>query len=148
MGRTTIERFWEKVKVRDSTCWEWTAAKYIGYGRFWNQGRMVLAHRFSYQLFGGVIPEWLEIDHLCRNRKCVNPSHLEVVTRRENVKRGLSPEVQRQRQLSKTHCPQGHPYDEVNTYIRPDNGRDCRTCNRQRKKESYIKSKEVKYESI
>ncbi len=144
MGQTTIERFWEKVKVRDSTCWEWTAGTNgVGYGRFWNQWGMVLAHRFSFQIFGGVIPEGLELDHLCRNRACVNPEHLEVVTHRENVKRGLSPEVQRQRQLSKTHCPQGHPYDLLNTYIRPDGGRDCRTCNRQRKKESYIKSKAI-----
>lgn len=86
----------------------------------------VHAHRLAYEAVKGPIPAGLQIDHLCRVRNCVNPDHLEAVTQQENVRRGRVGENTR----SKTHCPQGHPYDEANTYRNPAGSRNCRTCHR------------------
>lgn len=77
----------------------------------------------------GEIEAGLEIDHLCRNRRCVNPRHLEAVPHRENVLRGQSPVAVHAVQ---THCVNGHPLDAANTYIKPNGHRDCRTCIRER----------------
>src|SRR3990172_7805684 len=128
-------RFWSKVKKTD-TCWLWTGTKhfmkYMGhYGEFWAgyDRRSVHAHRFAYELLVGQIPEGLQIDHLCRNTLCVNPEHLEAVTSRVNsIERGQGPNAQYAR---RTHCKNGHPFDEVNTWIRPDGTRICRICKRQ-----------------
>lgn len=121
-GLTTSERFWSKVEKTD-TCWLWTAAKNTdGYGRFKGIDRLVQAHRFAYEQLIGPIPEGLHLDHLCRVRACVNPAHLEPVTLTENLRRGRNPRSE------KTHCPQGHPYDEANTYVSPRGGRFCRIC--------------------
>jgi len=123
-------RFWRNVNKIPNGCWEWLASRSgNGYGGFYLSGRKVKAHRFAYETLIGIIPEGLEIDHLCRNRKCVNPSHMELVTRSENIRRGLLPEIGRQYQQSKTCCPKGHPYDDKNTYLRRDRpGRECRIC--------------------
>jgi hypothetical protein len=117
----------------DTGCWVWTGSKtQKGYGRFGHR----LAHRTSYELLVGPIPEGLVIDHLCRNRGCINPVHLEVVTNRENVMRGDGPRLlaakNRERSESITHCPHGHVYDEANTYWSPRKKRYCRACQRQR----------------
>ena len=123
-------RFWSKVGKDPSGCWNWMASKNEkDYGRFWDGTRVVMAHRFLWEQINGVIPEGFELDHLCRNTACVNPQHLEVVTRRENIMRGRLPELARQLQLSKTHCPRGHAFDDANTYRRNDKaGRECRAC--------------------
>lgn len=86
------------------------------------------AHRVAYELFVAEIPEGFDLDHLCRNRGCVNPDHLEPVTRRENLLRG---ETIPARNARITHCPQGHPYDAENTRIRPCGRRRCAACNRE-----------------
>ncbi len=123
-------RFWSKVNKNGplwngTHCWEWIGAIIPqGYGTIGNR-KTVLAHRFSYELLVGGIPEGLTIDHLCRNRRCVNPEHLEAVTLRDNLFRGENICGVNSR---KTHCPKGHPYDATNTYHRPDGGRDCKIC--------------------
>ncbi len=135
------QRFWPKVDKAGpipehcpelGPCWMWIAHvnRHRGYGHFNAGGREGYAHRFAYELLVGPIPDGLELDHLCRVRHCVNPAHLEPVTRRENVLRGQAPSAYQARQ---TCCIRGHLFNAENTYIRPDNGaRQCRTCRRLR----------------
>ena len=139
------ERFESKVHKTDN-CWLWVGARIPkGYGVFMDVTQnLVYAHRFAYEFAKGEIPEGLQIDHLCRNPSCVNPDHLEVVTNRQNVMRGLAPQLQRERQLSKTHCPKGHPYNDENTHVKRRGKhfeRVCRNCARdyQRKRRELIK---------
>lgn len=134
-------RFWEKVAVTGNVCecWEWTAAKILkgyarGYGRFNINGRSMPAHGVAYRYALGEVPSGLELDHLCSNRGCVNPWHLEPVTHRENMRRaGIEP-TRAAVLRARTHCPKGHPYDEANTYTyRNASGgpaRSCVTCSR------------------
>ena len=126
-------RFWKKVDVGHPLgCWLWMAAKQPnGYGRFKYKGKAVLAHRFSLAEIQSVeISSLLCLDHLCRNRACVNPDHLEEVSHKENVMRGFLP-----KRLNKTHCPQGHAYIASNVYINPStDGIVCKTCQRARNK--------------
>ena len=84
-------RFWEKISVTPNDCWEWNASLNgdNGYGLFWTGERTQVAHRFLYETIIGSVPVGFELDHLCRNKRCVNPSHLDVVTRSENTKRGI-----------------------------------------------------------
>jgi hypothetical protein len=122
--RTAEERFWAKVKKTD-TCWLWTAARFRGgYGQFRMDRKIVSAHRIAYALVKGPIPEGLHIDHICRVRHCVNPDHLEAVTKRVNTLRGISPIAIAAR---KTHCPQGHAYNDENTNLYQGR-RYCRPC--------------------
>lgn len=125
---TPEERFVRMVEVDEvSGCHVWTGALSDGYGCF-NLGdgqKSYRAHRFSYELVHGPIPEGLVLDHLCRNRACVRVEHLEAVTSRENTLRGENFSAVNAR---KTRCPQDHPYDEENTYLTPDGGRQCKRC--------------------
>jgi hypothetical protein len=119
-------RFVLRFTVRESGCWEWLGRPdKDGYGIFYVDGKNKKAHRVSYELFRGPIPKGLTIDHLCMNRRCVNPLHLEVVTLKANILRGTSPSA---RNAKKKSCPQGHPFDEENTYTSPAGGRHCRSC--------------------
>jgi hypothetical protein len=120
---------------KTETCWLWVGGTNgSGYGRFCVDGRLrVYPHRYAYEQLVGPIPERMTLDHLCRVRLCCRPDHLEVVTRSENIRRGTVGQVNAARMRSRTHCPQGHPYDEANTYIDPTRGvRACRICMKER----------------
>lgn len=124
---TVEERFWSKVE-KTETCWLWKASlNRKGYAQFFPQpGKLVEGHRWAWISANGSVPDGLELDHLCKVKHCVNPVHLEAVTHAENMRRWLS---------LITHCPQGHPYDEVNTYVTKANVRHCRQCHRDQSRE-------------
>ena len=135
------ERFWPKVD-KSGECWIWTAHQYgRGYGGFRIDGRQEYAHRVAYRLVIGPIPDDLQLDHLCRNRRCVRPDHLEAVTVRENLLRGNGPTGERARQ---THCKRGHLFDEKNTGTHSLYGtRRCRRCDaddKQRRRDAQKKA--------
>ena len=114
--------FQERISVSQSGCWEWTKSlHHNGYAsctpKTFGSNR---AHRVTYKLLVGPIPEGLVIDHLCRVRHCINPAHMEPVTDTENKRRGAA---------AITHCPHGHEYTPDNTYTHPSRGtRCCRRC--------------------
>ena len=112
-----IERFNNKYQVVPNGCWQWLGV--IGrdnYGHLTVNGKEVAAHRFAYEQFVGMIPPGLQVAHLCKNRSCVNPDHLDLI------------ESLGAFNANKTHCPDGHPYDSENTYITPSGKRMCRAC--------------------
>lgn len=116
----------------NSGCWLWSGATTkAGYGVLNLSRKVHLAHRMSYELFIGPIPEGLQLDHLCRIRCCVNPKHLEPVTNQENARRGLGGKWFGKIQSAKTHCPFGHEYSQENTMLQKGH-RLCRTCRRRR----------------
>lgn len=123
--------FWSRVDRRGpNECWSWLGPirhRRMGYGGFSLNGRMQLAHRVAYALVKGDISDGLQIDHLCRNGRCVNPDHLEAVDNRTNVLRG---DTITAANAAKTACIHGHLFDAENTRLRPDGKRDCRQCQR------------------
>lgn len=124
------ERFLAKVDhtAGPEGCWLWTAAT-LSQGRYgaFHDGKTRHAHRVAYELWVGPIPDDLVIDHLCGTTLCVNPRHLEAVTQRENTMRSDNFMAVNAR---KTHCLNGHEFNEGNTHTRPNGQRVCRECNR------------------
>jgi hypothetical protein len=127
----------------ETGCWVWQRAKNAkGYGRVLigsrvdGTRRVVYAHRLSYELHVGPVPDGLDLDHLCRNTSCCNPAHLEPVTRRENVLRGEAPAA---KQWRLGECNRGHAFTPENTYVNKGK-RYCRTCQRARMA-AYLKRK-------
>jgi len=125
--RPAADRFWGKVDA-SGDCWTWTASQAGGgYGWFASaKGRSTPAHRWSYEHLVGPVPDGLDLDHLCRNRLCVNPDHLEPVTRAENMRR--APWDVGKQKAAKTHCPRRHPYAGDNLLIDSAGRRRCRRC--------------------
>jgi hypothetical protein len=123
MRKSTEERFWERVEKTD-TCWLWTGGlDKDGYGWTYPNGKTRRAHAVAYELVVGPVPDGLQLDHLCRVRHCVNPDHLEPVTRRENILRGVGPTAINARRNT---CPKGHPIDG----FKSTGARECKTCRR------------------
>lgn len=117
-------RFWSKVAIVGD-CWLWTAGcRKNGYGTFWYRYKNVLAHRFAYNLLVGPVPAGLVLDHTCLVKSCVNPTHLDPVTRIENSRR--SDRGARR----ESHCKYGHPMAAPNIYVTPRGKRTCRACRR------------------
>lgn len=125
------EWFFHRVTPSEGGCWVWAGRMATtGYGVFRIPGSIsILAHRWSYEFLRADIPEGLVIDHLCRNRACVNPWHLEPVTLLVNWERGETPSLANAR---KTHCIHGHAFTPENTRLRTEGGRHCRTCIQER----------------
>lgn len=121
-----LHKFIKSFEYSDQ-CWKWVGTeKHLGYGEFYIGGKSTPAHRVSYELFKGKIPDGLVIDHLCRNPRCVNPAHLEAVTNVENIMRGEGVGAKAAR---KTVCDYGHPLVGDNVWLRRRvNGRVWRKC--------------------
>ena len=137
MHKAVAERFWSKVDAT-GICWEWTAARTDqGYGNFWVGPFYVGAHRWAYQALVGPIPDGLELDHLCRNRACVNPDHLDPVTRAVNLNRGAKG--------TRRYCLAGHPMRGDNLYVSPKGIRICKTCRMLRAREFRARRRLVNY---
>lgn len=120
-----MEKFINAIRVLPNSCWQWqNSLATFGYGKFWIGNTQFMAHRFAWWVFRGAIPKGLQIDHLCRNRGCVNPDHMEPVTIKENVLRGVGTSAINKR---KTHCKNGHAYDRIS----PSNRRYCSICKRE-----------------
>ena len=119
-----MERLLPKISFEPNTgCWIWCGSMFAqGYGQIRVGNKLIKAHRFVYETSRHKIPSGMAIDHKCRNKYCVNPDHLEVVTPGENTRRA---NVMRERP---SQCPAGHNYDHENTYVYKDGTRHCRKC--------------------
>lgn len=131
--RPIAERFWEKVR-KSSGCWEWTAYRNaLGYGAiaYGKPRRPVLAHRVAWELTHGAAPSPdVEVCHRCDNPSCVRPDHLFLGSHRDNMLDMIAKGRRVAAMEKRTHCPQGHPYDEANTYRAKSGARLCRACHR------------------
>ncbi len=150
MDDRTFARFAARYDMQPDGCWRWNSRGTNGYGVISINGKQEAVHRLSYGHFHGPIPGGMVIDHTCHNadencpggrtcehRRCVNPAHMRVVTHQVNLDAGRPSGWARgaEKQRSKTHCPQGHPYEGENLRIAPTGDRACRTCARVRAQE-------------
>lgn len=134
-----IEFITKRFKISENGCWDWTGNKNRqGYGRVPFRGRVVVPHRLLHQTIFGEITPGLVSDHICENKSCVNPKHIEPVTSKENIYRGCAPPSIN---IRKTHCASGHKFTTENTYI-SRGMRACRTCNmlKERRKRARLRN--------
>lgn len=131
--RDPFKRFMAFVAKEDEPgCWVWVGTlQKNGYGSFYAGGRTLRAHRWAYEHFIGPIPDGLQTDHLCRNRACVNPDHLEPVTPKVNARRAM-----------RSHCVNGHEFTDQNTYFHAGK-RYCRECRRKRNRARWSHDKDA-----
>lgn len=136
----TLSRHGRHIEFHRCGCWEWTGPTTDkGYARIsQSKTSWVLGHRLFFEIFRGKVPDGLDLDHLCRNRNCINPSHLEPVSRRENVMRGRSPFILAHHSGS---CVRGHQMTPDNTYISPKGQKHCKACRQMREKKRQDKRK-------
>jgi len=126
--------FWDQATETADGCWRWTGRRDgAGYGMFWDGSRVQRSHRYAFTEMRAEIPDGLQLDHLCMNRACVNPDHLDPVPQVVNILRGNGWGALNAR---KTHCPAGHAYDEANTYVDTTGRRRCRPCRNARRRKS------------
>jgi hypothetical protein len=125
VGVAPFERILRRTRVDAAGCWVWQASMQGGYGRLNMHGRKVFAHRLAWECRFGPVPDGLELDHLCRNKACCNPDHLEPVTHTANVGRGLNG-------VLRTHCARGHELAGANLCVQAGGRRRCRICQRER----------------
>lgn len=119
--------FWGKAAVgAPEDCWPWQRSLRDGYGVYWNGKKNVAAHRFAYSIACGSLQDGLVIDHLCRNRACINPNHLRQVTNRQNLVENS--EAAAAAGVAKTHCKRGHELSGANLRFNSSGTRRCRTC--------------------
>jgi hypothetical protein len=139
-----IDRIRSRVTIGESGCWIFEGQRRDGYGQIWvgsrtdGTRRVRKAHEVAYESLIGPVPDGLVLDHLCRNRACVNPEHLEPTTQADNLARSLL--VPSTRNARKSACPKGHPYDDENTYVDRHGKRYCRACRRLRDRSGRWKS--------
>lgn len=127
-------RIYPLVKIRTNECWEWSARRNPnGYCYLLAGGKTTVVHKYVYKKMIGEYGVGLVLDHLCRNRFCCNPKHLQPVTSRENILRGNGKAAENAR---KTHCPLGHSYSSDNL-VKNVTGRECRTCRLLKRREWY-----------
>jgi hypothetical protein len=128
-GHDVVSRLWDRVEKTD-TCWLWTGSRTRnGYGQMSVGNKMKKVHRIAWEMLRWPVPDGLSLDHLCRVRHCVRPSHLEPVDHRTNVLRGEGISAVN---AQKTHCTHGHEFTPENTMLRRRGGRDCRVCHQER----------------
>lgn len=139
-------RFWNKCEIMQNGCWEWQGfTNRGGYGQFGSEdGTVMLTHRWAYRRFVGDLVEGLTIDHLCRNKKCCNPEHLEQVSLQENIRRTTGFHFSHYEKGNRTHCSKGHELTEGNRYKRKGrvNSYACKKCMSAYHKERNRKQKE------
>jgi len=118
-----MKNLFDKIQIDEQTrCWNWQASKdKDGYGHLGFAGKTYLAHRYFYKFYNKSIIDDLVVHHKCRNRRCCNPAHLEQLTVQQHTKIGFN--------ATKTHCKNGHEFNEKNTYYRSSGARTCRKCN-------------------
>lgn len=128
-----------RIAVAENGCWEWTHTKLPhGYGRVRINGPQYYTHRLAVEVWKGPIPVGFEVDHLCRNRSCCNPDHLEAVPQRTNILRSTNFAAEK---FAQSSCINGHEFDAINTYIAPNGTRKCRECRRVARNNSYHRIK-------
>lgn len=134
MSEEDLWRVLNNLDVGD--CWEWKKSTVCGYGQFHLNGKSLRVHRIVYEALVGPIPEGMVLDHLCRNRKCANPDHLEVVTHGENIRRGQTGK----RLGRRTHCVNGHSFENAPPF-KNGSGRRCRSCSTENTRRARRKEK-------